>query len=95
MNTIYGHGETMGSVKTFRNMAHAILAPEPTKKKRLLHIKLPNLQGRYGFSINVGTKALFIGVAVANIEVETVTKTKRYKLFSPIKEKTQVRVVPI
>lgn len=60
------------------NMAH-LLDPlqieRPKKEKKKL--KLPSLGGRYGFAIFTKTKEFFIGVQIADVEVEKVIRTTR------------------
>lgn len=59
------------------NMAH-LLDPlqieRPIKVKRKL--KLPSLSGRYGFAIFTRTKEFFIGIQVAEVEIERVVRKK-------------------
>lgn len=62
-------------------MAHEIADSEPVKKQKKYTFKLPELSGKFGLSFNVGKKEFFIGLAVATIEIETVVRKRRSKVF--------------
>lgn len=69
-------------------MAHRVVDEEIVVKKkrefslrRIFKINAPNLMGKFGFSFSIGKKEFFVGVAVANIEVEKVVKRKKQKVF--------------
>lgn len=62
-------------------MVELISETPEVKKKKQYQITLPNVTGKFGFSICIGKKELFIGIAVADIEVETVVKRKKKKVF--------------
>jgi hypothetical protein len=72
-------------------MAHRVLEDYPitgnkAKKeiffKKIFKADTPNLMGKFGLSFSVGKKEFFIGVAVANIEVERVIKRKKQKVIT-------------
>lgn len=59
-------------------MAHKLLEVErPIKKEK--RFKLPQLNGKFGISIMFGTKEIFIGVAVGQIEVEQIVRRRMVK----------------
>lgn len=39
-----------------------------------------NQAGKFGFSLNLGSRELFIGVALFNVELETVVRRKKKKV---------------
>lgn len=61
-------------------MAHLIQQEAPKPKKQF-KFKMPSLAGKFGFSLEFFSKQVFIGIAIAEIEVESVVKQKRYKVF--------------
>lgn len=48
---------------------------------------MPDLAGKLGLTLNLGTHEVFIGVAVAKTEIETVVRKRRQKVFQPGKIK--------
>lgn len=58
-----------------------LIEDEPVKKTKRVNIKMPDLAGKFGFSLSFGKKEVFIGVAIAQIEVETVVKKRKGKVF--------------
>lgn len=64
-------------------MAHEIQYSEPGKTKQIRKITLPDIQGKFGISIVVGKKEVFIGVAIAKVELETVVRKKKMKTNFP------------
>lgn len=59
-------------------MAHLLdplVIERPKKEKRKL--KLPSLGGKYGFAIFTKTKEFFIGIQIADVEVEKVIRTTK------------------
>lgn len=63
-------------------MAHLIQTEEPKPKKQY-RVRMPDIVGKFGFSLELGKKQIFFGVAVADIEVESVVKKKKLKVFRP------------
>lgn len=53
--------------------------PEPTKVRKHHSLKLPKIRGRYGISFMVGSKDVFFGFEVGELEV-TVGQRRRLKL---------------
>ncbi len=64
-------------------MAHEIILNPAVKKKTGYKYKRPDLTGKFGLSLNFGKKELFVGIAIADIEIETVVKRKKLKVFKP------------
>ena len=59
-------------------------APERTKTifERLVSIRFPAISGKFGFSLMLGKKEIFIGIAVAEIEIEKVIKRKKIRVMA-------------
>lgn len=53
------------------------------KLRKVRKVTLPDIQGKFGISISVGRKEIFIGVAIAKIELETVIRKKKMKTNFP------------
>lgn len=71
-------------------MAHRLLEselPETTVKKTRFRLKWPSLEGKYGLSLFVGGKEIFLGIALADVIKEEVVR-KRY--VKPQKGKVKV-----
>ena len=50
----------------------------PVKKKKAFNITLPkNFSGKFGLGFSIGRKEIFIGIAVNDIEVETIIRKKK------------------
>lgn len=61
-------------------MAHKLLSEDINERKTTHKVfTLPKFEGKFGFSIFVGGKELFIGVCVAEVEIERIVKKKLYK----------------
>lgn len=56
-------------------MAHKLLAEE-VLGKRLSKFKLPTVNGRFGISVYVGTKEVFLGVQINPVIEETIIKKR-------------------
>lgn len=66
-------------------MAHLIEpTPAPTTRKTY-KFKFPSLSGKFGLSFFIGKKEVFIGVAIAEVELETVVRKTRKKVLQPSK----------
>jgi len=71
-------------------------ADKPSVKERVSSFWLqtvPKITGKFGFSLMLGRKEVFVGVAVADVEMEKVVK--RVKEKRPPKVFRKARVVPI
>lgn len=73
-------------------MAHEIIPDEPVSTKKKFNIQAPDLTGKFGLSLNIGKKEIFIGIAVAKIEIETIVRRKRQKV---LKSPGRATFVPI
>jgi len=62
-------------------MVHLIEDGPQEKTKKRYTFKVPNLTGRFGIAFSLGRREVFIGVAVAEVEVEKVIKQRRLKIF--------------
>lgn len=64
-------------------MAHLIESDIPKENKtfNLFKFRLPNLTGKFGISLCFGTKEIFLGLAVADIEVQTVVQREKKKVL--------------
>jgi len=75
-------------------MAYEIIMDEenPKKNKKELKrhtIKKPkDISGKFGFSLMLGNKEIFFGMAVAHIETETYIKKRRLKVLNKAKKGT-------
>ncbi len=61
-------------------MAHRLLQEEiieKPKKKKLFRI--PNLNGKFGFAFFIGSKEIFIGVSIGQVEIEQIVRRKFVK----------------
>lgn len=71
-------------------MAHLVTI-EPEKKEsrlsRVVRLFPKNLTGKFGFSLFTGKREIFIGVAVADVEIERVV---RKRILKQEKAKTKV-----
>jgi hypothetical protein len=68
-------------------VVHEILYTVPEKKQKQFNFRVPNIEGKIGFSLCLGKKEFFIGIAIATIEMETITRKKKVKVLprKPIK----------
>lgn len=60
-------------------MAHRLLEtdlPTETHKKKWYHFTFPQMEGRFGFSLSVGSKEYFIGVSVNDVVKEQVIRKR-------------------
>lgn len=71
---------TTNGIGQSKNMAY-LIQNETGEKQKKVSFKFPPLSGKFGFSFELGTKQFFLGLAVADIEIETVVKRKKYKIF--------------
>lgn len=62
-------------------MAHEVLPDEQPKTEKRFNFKTPDLTGKFGLSLNIGKKEFFIGIAIANIDIETVVRRKKQKIL--------------
>lgn len=63
--------------------AHKLLTDEvnETKKKSKKYtLKIPNMTGKFGVSLFVGRKEIFIGVSVGEVEIEQIVRRKMLKI---------------
>lgn len=58
-------------------MAHKVFVPEEKQKTKKQFRFLP--EGRFGLSLYVGSKEIFLGIAVSNVIQETVTRSRKIK----------------
>jgi hypothetical protein len=65
-------------------MAYRIIPDLPEKKEKRFHIKAPDISGKFGFSINLGKKEIFLGLAIATIEMESITRKRKRKALSSL-----------
>lgn len=61
-------------------MVHLVERLEEKKEKRH-RITFPSFAGRVGFSFEFGRKQLFIGLAVADVETETIVRKRKLKVL--------------
>lgn len=64
--------------------------PEEKEKfsiRRYLKWKLPPITGKFGLSLMLGRKEIFVGVAVADVEIEKIVKRKKVSVMAPKKAK--------
>lgn len=73
-------------------MAHEVLYDLPIKKEKHYNVKMPNLEGKFGISLCIAKKEFFLGIAIANIEMETIVRKKKVKLF---KAKSRSKFIPL
>ena len=63
-------------------MAHKLNRPEgeqkPTSKR--FKVKIPNMTGKFGFSLFIAKKEVFIGVLVGEVEVEQIIRRRMVKV---------------
>ena len=60
------------------NMAHKLL-PFETIVKKETRLKLPNIQGKFGLSIFIGGRELFLGLSINEVVMEQVIRRKFIK----------------
>ena len=58
-----------------------LIEQEQDKPKKQYKIRLPDIVGKFGFSLELGRKQLFFGFAIAEVEIETITRKKKVKVF--------------
>lgn len=73
-------------------MAHKLYIEEVnvqslSKLSKLRKLKLPHVEGRFGLSLSVGSKELFIGISINPVTIEQITKKRIVPLT---KSKTNV-----
>jgi hypothetical protein len=62
-------------------MAHFVPSPESLpKKKRSISFKMPNINGRIGASLYLGTKELFLGIVFSDVITEQIIRKKIVKV---------------
>lgn len=59
-------------------MAYKLLNEE-TKEEKIKQFRLPNLGGKFGFSIFTGKKEIFIGLSVGEVEIEQIVRKRMIK----------------
>lgn len=52
--------------------------PQPVKKQ--YRVKMPDITGKFGIAFAFGKKEIFIGIAVSNVEMETVVRHKKLRI---------------
>ncbi len=72
-------------------MAHKLLVDPviegTSRKTKRFNLKVPNLTGKFGISVFTGKKEIFLGMAVAEVEIEQVVRRRMVKV-----PKAKVRV---
>jgi hypothetical protein len=61
-------------------MAHYIHPSDQLTKRGSKRFSLPKINGRVGFSFYVGTKEIFIGIAIADVILEQIIKKRIVKI---------------
>ena len=56
-------------------MAHKLQIKEEFTKKGKKYT-LPNIEGRFGFSINIGDKEIFFGVQLTDVVIEKIVRRR-------------------
>lgn len=57
-------------------MAHLVL-PTPREESQKKSFKLPSIKGRFGVSLVLGTKEVFLGITTTDVEYEPILPEKR------------------
>lgn len=65
-------------------MVYKIIPDFPEKTQKRFHIKAPDITGKFGLSINLGKKEIFLGIAVADIQTEIVVRKRKQKALSSL-----------
>jgi hypothetical protein len=60
-------------------MAHKLIDYPLKESKKKERFKLPDIGGRFGFALYVGSKEIFIGISVSNVEQEVIIKKRFVK----------------
>ena len=60
-------------------MAHKLLDYPYKESKKKKTFKLPQLNGRFGFSLFTGNKEIFIGISISQVEQEVIIKKRFVK----------------
>jgi hypothetical protein len=60
-------------------MAHKLTEDEQVVIKKTKY-NLPNIEGKFGFSLFIGSKELFIGIQISEVLIERVVRKKLVKL---------------
>ena len=60
-------------------MSHKLLTEDIVERKSKKSLKLPYLGGKFGVSIFVGRKEVFVGVSVGEVEVEQIVRKRMVK----------------
>ena len=63
-------------------MAHKLLEEsvvEKPKKRKIYRLKLPKITGKFGVSLFTGTREVFIGIAVGEVEIERIIRKRFVK----------------
>ncbi len=58
-------------------MAHKLYFDEEEKKQN--RFTLPNINGRFGISFNIGGKEIFVGIQITEVIIEKVLKRRLLK----------------
>lgn len=66
-------------------MAHLIEPTPAPITRKTYKFKFPSLSGKFGLSFFIGKKEVFIGVAIADVEMETIVRKKKQKILAPSK----------
>lgn len=64
------------------NMPYEVLPDTPEKKQKKYTIKMPDISGKFGISFCFGKKEIFLGIAIATIQLETVIRRRKQKVLS-------------
>ncbi len=64
-------------------MVHKLLPIELPEKKslnKLFSFKIPDFTGKFGVSLFIGGKEVFLGVMIGNVTIEEIIKRKTIKI---------------
>lgn len=73
-----------------KKMSH-LIEDEPVKERTLRKIRLPHVVGKFGVSLLTGKKEFFLGLAVADVELERVVRKRKMRTLAP---GSKVRIFP-
>jgi hypothetical protein len=60
-------------------MAHKLIGFPLKESKTKKKLKLPELNGRFGFSFYTGNKEIFLGISISQVEQEVIIKKRFVK----------------
>lgn len=58
-------------------MAHKVFLPDEKDKSKKKFKFIP--EGKVGFSVYLGSKEVFVGITIANVIQETITRSRKIK----------------